>query len=199
MIDYENLRSTVAQGLKKYLGCPVIRSNQNAEPPPFPYLSYTVTTLMSENNGTYGEYEDGIARKPVTSRWSITALSDDNIESVTLANKAREWLDYVGTVQLNANNVIVQSVGSVTNRDNILSTDYECRNGFDVVFWMFDEVKEPETGTIETIFFNEDYGKHLENRLDGVTPEITTTEYWTSQNQEDEELAQLLGDRLDGV
>ena len=194
MIDYENLRSTVVQGLKKYLRCPVIRSNQNAEPPPYPYLSYTVTLLMSENNGTYGKYDDGIARKPVTSRWSITALSDDNIESVTLANKARAWLDYVGTEYLNDNDVIVQSVGSVTNRDNVLTTEYEYRNGFDAVFWLYDEVEEPETEQIESISYVEDYGKYLENRLDGVT----SNQHWTSQTQEDEEAKQLLSDRLNG-
>lgn len=141
MVDYENMRTTVATGLRNYLGCPVIRSNQNAEAPNFPYVSYTVTTLMSENKGTYGKYDDGVARKPVTSIWSITAVSDDNIESVTLANKAREWLDYVGTVYLSDNDVIVQSVGTVTNRDNVLTVEYEYRNGFDVVFWMYDVIQ----------------------------------------------------------
>lgn len=33
MIDNENLRLTVVKGLKDYLDVPVIRSNQNAEPP----------------------------------------------------------------------------------------------------------------------------------------------------------------------
>ena len=195
MVNYENLRSTVVKGLRAYLGCPVIRNNQNAEPPPYPYLSYTVTTLMSENKGTYGKYDDGFARKPVISIWSITAQSDDNIESVTLANKAREWLDYVGTVALNDNEVIVQSVGAVTNRDNVLSVEYEYKNGFDVSFWLYDEIQEPETETIEIIEFGEDWGKRLENRLDGVAQK----EYWISQTQEDEALAALLEKRLNGV
>lgn len=147
MIDYENLRKTVVKGLKEYLKCPIIRSNQNAEPPKYPYLSYTIITPMSENNGTYGEYGDGKARKSVTQTWSITVQSDDNDESLNLANKAKEWLDYVGTTFLNDNNVVVQSVSNVSNRDNIISIEYEYKNGFDVFFNVFDEV----TSNIETV------------------------------------------------
>lgn len=177
MIDYENMRETVVKGLKKYLNCPVTRSNQNAEPPRYPYVSYTVTMLMSENKGTYGEYKDGISRKGVTTTWSITAQSNDNSESVALANKAREWLDYVGTKYLNDNGVIVQSVTSVSNRDNVLTYEYEYKNGFDCVFWGFDEVIR-EVETIEGIYLNEtefeeyddleDLSLRLEERLDGV-------------------------------
>ena len=140
MIDYDKMRTAVAKGLKEYLGCPVIRSNQNQTPPPYPYLSYTITTLMRENNGTYGEYEDGTHRKPFGQTWSITALSDDNSESVALACKAREWLDHFGTTYLSDNDVIVESVGSVTNRDNFLTTQYEYRNGFDCFFVLFDAI-----------------------------------------------------------
>lgn len=191
------MRITVAKGLKKYLGCPVIKGNQNAEPPPYPYVSYNVTTLMSENNGTYGEYDDGYVRKPVTTTWSITAQSDDNSESVTLANKAREWLDYVGTLYLNDNNVIVQSVGNVTNRDNVLTVGYEYKNGFDAVFWLFDEIKAPEIETIEIMAFGEDVNKRLENRLDGVAH----NEFGLTQTQGDDadDLAAILENRLNGA
>ena len=177
MIEYDKLRSTVVKGLKEYLKCPVVRSNQNAEPPPYPYVSYTITRLLSENNGTYGEYADEMERKPFTQTWSISALSADNTESVTLATKAREWLDRVGTIFLNDNGVIVQTIGSITNRDNFLTTDYEYRNGFDVVFWLFDTIKRNDTDTIETIKIEkeeikredtETINKLLEDRLDGV-------------------------------
>ena len=141
MIDYDNMRAIVCKGLKEYLNCPVIRSNQNETPPPYPFISYTVTRPMSENKGTYGVYEDGVKRKPVNQTWSITALSDDNSESVALAVKAREWLDCFGTTYLSDNGVIVQSVGGVTNRDNFLTTGYEDRIGFDCFFWLFDTIE----------------------------------------------------------
>jgi hypothetical protein len=178
MIDVENLQRTVVKGLKEYLGCPVIRSNQNVEPPAYPYVSFTIITLASENKGTYSVYDDDIDRKSVTQTWSITAQAADNSESVNLAYKAREWLDHFGTVHLNDNDVIVQSVTSITNRDNVLTVGYEYKNGFDVTFWLMDEVAAPEyAGYIETVDFNgehfvggdsvDELNEQLEKRLTG--------------------------------
>ena len=152
MIDNENLRLNVVKGLKDYLQVPVIRANQNAEPPEYPYLTYNVTTLKSENNGTYGEYDDGIDRKPTTQTWSISAMSDNESEALTLAEKAHDWLDHIGRVPLSDNHIIIQSVTNVTSRDSILTIEYEYKKGFDVVFWLFDEIKNPIDiiGAIET-------------------------------------------------
>ena len=152
MIDYEHIRKVVASGLKKYLNCPVIRSNQNKEPPAYPFISYTITTLAGENKGTYGECADGTQFKTVPQIWSITSNSNDNSESVMLISKAREWLDNIGTVYLNDNGVVCQSVGSITNRDNILTVEYEYRNGFDVVFAIADVISgdKIDNGEIET-------------------------------------------------
>lgn len=197
MIDYEKMRVTVVKGLRAYLDCPVIRSNQTAELPPYPYISYTVTTLMSANRGTYGEWDDGIARKQVTTTWSITALSDDNAESVALAMKAREWLELVGQTYLNDNKVIVQSVGAITNRDNILTYGYEYRNGFDCVFWCHDEVKMPETEEIKEVVLGDDINDRLEARLDGVERYAVTGNQ--KQTSESDALNDELGKRLNGA
>ena len=174
MIDYDKMRGTIAKGLKKYLGCPVIKSNSNGELPEYPYVVYTITTPIGENKGTYSEYEDGTKRKPHTQTWSITVLSDDETECMLLAIKAREWFDEIGTIYLNDNDVIVQSVGSIGNRDNFITVDYEHRNGFDVVFWLFNtiEVTEETTEYIETVDIRDASAetqfttKEL-NRLDG--------------------------------
>ena len=156
MIDNENLRLKVVKGLKDYLQVPVIRGNQNAEPPPYPYIAFTVTTLSSENKGTYGEYDDGIDRKPTTQTWSISALSDNENEALTLAGKAHDWLDHIGRTYLSDNHIIIQSVTSVTSRDNVLTIEYEYKKGFDVVFWLYDEIENPIDiiGTIETAQIN---------------------------------------------
>lgn len=181
MVDIESLRAVVAKGLKEYVGCPFIRSNQNAEPPDYPYGVYTITTVASENNGTYGEWEDGIARKGVNTVWSITVRSDDSIESVTLANKAREWLEYVGTMHLNDNGVIVQAVTSITNRDNVLVSDYEYANGFDCFFWCYDTIELSNVEVIESVVLNdevitaEDYENiiaDLNRRLDAANADL---------------------------
>lgn len=140
MLNTGKQRTIVTSGLKKYLGCNVVRTNQTAEIPKFPYLGYNIITLASENRGTYGEYADGKARKPVLQTYSYTAHSDNYEEAVELANKARSWLDYVGTQYLNDNDVIVQSVGNVTDRSNLLTQEYDYAYGFDCFFWMYDEI-----------------------------------------------------------
>ena len=149
MLNTEKQREVVASGLKKYLGCSVIRTNQTMQMPDFPYLGYNITTLATENNGTFGVYEDGKARKPVLQTWSFTARSDDYTEAVEIANNARTWLDYVGTQYLNDNEVIVESVGVATDRSNLLTSDYVYAFGFDCQFWMYDEIEQPETEYIE--------------------------------------------------
>ena len=156
LIDIDKLKQVVVSGLKEYLGCTVIRTNQNAEPPAYPYVSYTITTLASANNGTYEEYTDGTTRKQLKQTWSITAQSNNESESVNLALKAREWLDYAGRVYLKDNGVTVQSVTNVTNRDNILTVEYEYKNGFDVVFYLFDETENNinKSGIVETVELN---------------------------------------------
>lgn len=179
MIDFEKHREIVAKGLKKYLGCPVIQSNQNAKLPKYPFVSYTITTLMNENGGTYGVYEDGAERKPFTQIWSISALSDKSDESLSLACKAREWLDRAGNTYLTDNGVIVQSVGSITNRDNVLSVEYEYRNGFDVAFVLFD--------TIEGMADTDEYIDTAD--IGGINVKTPPT---------DEELFNKLAKRLDG-
>ena len=157
MIDYENIRRIIVKGLRDYLGCPVIRSNQNADPPSYPYCSFTVITPMSENKGTWQEHGDGVDRKATTQTWSLTFLSNNDSEAIALANKANDWFDRVGTTYLDDCNVIVQSVGSISNRDNFLTIEYEYRKGFDVVFWLYDEIgADPEiAGWIEQATINQ--------------------------------------------
>lgn len=157
MIDYEKQRKVVAEGLNAYLKIPVIQSNQNAPLPEYPFISYTITTLMSENNGTYSVYDDETEVKGVTQTWSISALSDKNDESVMYANKAREWLDNIGATYLSDNDVIVQTIGGITNRDNVITAEYEYKNGFDVVFQLYDTLEtDPElTSWIEEATINE--------------------------------------------
>lgn len=177
MLKTDNIRSTVVKNLKEYLGCQIIRSNQTGKMPAFPFGRYTITTPMTENNGTYGEYEDNIARKPVKQIWSLTFESDKFEEALNLANKARSWMDYAGTTILNDNDVIVEKVGAVGDRGNLLTVDYEHMYGFDVTFWAYDEIEMPEAEVIEKVDLNgidvetpitaEELNERLEKRLDG--------------------------------
>lgn len=180
MIDLDTIRAAIVKGLRSYLDIPVIRSNQTGDPPSYPYLSYSIMNLTSANNGTWGKYDDGKDRKPITQTWSLTVQSDNALEATSLTMKAHEWLDHVGTVCLNDSGVIVQSLSDISNRDNMITIEYEYRNGFDVVFWLLNSVENPigESGYIDEVTINDvPYKKQydidelnalLEKRLDGV-------------------------------
>lgn len=152
MIDIENARKVISSGLKKYLSCEIIRGNQTADMPKYPYGTYNIINLTNVNKGTYAEWEDGINRKPFVATFSLTFHSDKYSEAVQLANMAHEWLEQVGTVYLNDNDVIIQSVGSITDRSNLLTTEYEYTYGFDCFVWLYDEIQadKAETGVIES-------------------------------------------------
>lgn len=213
MLDYKTTRLAIAKGLSKHLRCSVIRSNQNFEPPQMPYCAYTITTLMSQNNGTYGEYDDGTRRKPYRQIWSISVLSEDDEESVTLAMKAKNWFEVVGRTYLSDNDVIVQSVGGITNRDNVLSTGYQYRKGFDLSLYFMDLIEADDTeDVVETVIMQEerydnaseeDLIERLEKRLDGETVPVVedTTKLNTIEIHQDnlDDLLEQLEKRLDGV
>ena len=140
MIPYKELTTIVPTGLREHLGIPVIQGNQMAPAPAYPYSTYNVTTIAGENNGTWQQHPDGKDRKLVRSVWSFSSLSNDWDESVANAIKAREWFEHIGRAWLSERGITVQSVTQVTNRDNILTVEYERKNGFDVVFYVYDEV-----------------------------------------------------------
>ena len=105
----------------------------------------------------WGEYADGYNRKPFTQVWSITIQSDNSEQAMNLCIKARDWLDRVGKTYLNDNGVIVQSVGAINNRDNLITIEYEYRMGFDCTMWFLNvlDSSTEETGRIETVEFNQ--------------------------------------------
>ncbi len=158
MIDFRGNEILIVNGLQKELDCPVIRANQTAPIPSYPYVSYTLITPISANNGTWGNYNDAVDRIPVTQTWSFTVQSNDMTESMTMAIKACNWFQHVGRTYLEDNNLIVQQIGDITSRDSLLTIGYEYRNGFDVVFWLLDEVKSTieSIGTIDEVVLNND-------------------------------------------
>ena len=177
MVNTDNICTTVVKGLRELLKCPVIRRNQNAPMPDYPYVGYTITTPMTANKGTYQEHDDGVARKAVKQIWSITAFSDKFDEALSLANMAHAWLDYAGTTALNDKGVIVEAVGNIADRSNLITVDYQHSYGFDCTFWTYDEIEMPDVGVIEAVEFGgntietpptvEELNEQLEKRLEG--------------------------------
>ncbi len=156
MIDFERVRKVIVKALKEYLGCEVVLANQTAPIPEYPYVSFSITTPIVANRGTWGRCDDDMDRKQIEQIWSITVQSDKSGESAQLCLKAYDWLDHIGTLFLNDNKIVVQRLENITNRDNLLSVGYEYRNGFDVVFSLMDEISvdELDEGEIETIIIN---------------------------------------------
>ncbi len=178
MIEIRQNEIVIVDRLKEHLGVEVVMANQSSPLPPYPYVSYTVTTLMKANNGTWSEYEDGTKRKEVQQIWSFTIQADNDTESKVLAIKAHNYFDETGTLHLNDKGIVVQHLEDISNRDNFLTTGYEYRNGFDVTLAFMNEVipEESSGDIIVGISFGNEIAVDrtidrlndlLEQRLDG--------------------------------
>lgn len=162
MIDHRNNEIIIVEGLKSYLRddmrtCEVIRQNQVSKIPPYPYCSYTVTTPMAEHGGGYSQDKSGALYKTVLQTWSFTFQSDDQDEALEFAMKAVDFFTADGRMLLSDNNIVVRRVRSITTRDNLLTNQFEYRNGFDVTFGILSKIDLPEQAkqTIETNEFKE--------------------------------------------
>lgn len=158
MIDARAIEKIVVDGLKVYVSttdkpCEVVRANQTGPVPPYPYVAYTITTLAQSRSGTFSVAPDGTRFREFTQTWSFTVQSDDADECANVALKAWDWFMKVGCVYLSDNMVVVQNVGNINNRDNLITIEYEYRSGFDVAFNLLNTVTMSEAeigGYIET-------------------------------------------------
>lgn len=153
LIDQLKINETVITGLELELNCPVIFANQTAPAPLYPYCSFTITNLMNENGGTYGLHKDEIYRKEITQTWSFTIQSNDDDEAMHLALKAYDFFALKGKLVLSDGGVAVQSVSQISNRDNLITIEYEHRYGFDVKLSLCNAVSA-DFGEIKEVNFN---------------------------------------------
>lgn len=158
MIDYRAIETLIVDGLTAHLtskgyNCPVIMANQTSPTPDYPYIAYTVTVPVAANMKGYSIAADGTRYKPIAQTWSFTAQSDDDVEAVNVAMEAYDWFALAGNTYLSDNNIIAQRVGNISNRDNLISIEYEYRQGFDVEFLLMHTLDSAEcetAGFIET-------------------------------------------------
>jgi hypothetical protein len=162
MVNLSTIRHVITSAIEKHTEKPVIRTNQDATPPEYPFISYTITTLMRANNGTYGLFieddENGASkkyyRKEFQQVWSFTACAADDITSKELALQLYDFLDKIGKIELAENGVVIQRIENITNRDSLLTNGYEYRNGFDVFFAFMNEIEEENTDEIDDVQLN---------------------------------------------
>jgi hypothetical protein len=214
VIEVRQIEFDVAEGLKAHLECEVARANQNSPIPAYPYVSYTITTLMRANNGTWVECEDGTKHKEVQQIWSFTVQADNDTESKVLAIDAHNYFDEIGTIYLNDKGIVVQLLGDITNRDNFLTTGYEYRNGFDVTFAFVDEISESNEIIESVVLYDEieetevernieDLNEMLEERLDGDSVTISSLKENVKQaisvlDDIEEAIEEISDEELDG-
>ena len=153
MFDMRDNEITIVDGLKAYLSteekpCELVRANQTGPIPAYPYGAYTVTTPAQYRGGTFSIAEDGTRYKSVLQIWSFTFQSDDYDECMNIALRAYDWFQLAGLTYLNDHDITVRGVGNINNRDNLITIEYEHRNGFDVTFGLLHTigVTEEELG-----------------------------------------------------
>lgn len=158
MINYRQNELTVTNGLQDWLAskgfkCPVIMANQTAPTPEGDYMSYTVTSPVVSDAAHYSVAEDGTRYKSMDQIWSFTVQSADDIRAINIALLAYDWFALTGNTYLSDNGIIALNVGNITNRDNLISIEYEYRRGFDVTLSLLHTLDKADcetAGIIET-------------------------------------------------
>lgn len=164
-MTFEQARNAIVSGLEAHIGHQVNLSEQIADVPEYPYCYYSVLAPRISRN-FFGlrevlDTEDGatlMRSEPVMATMSFTFCSmnrangDEYVlgedEALALAEKA------YGFFLLNAHNiptefgdVVINDVGTVTNRTGFLVEDSVRRYGFDVKF-AYIRTDEMPTSTI---------------------------------------------------
>lgn len=161
MLDLPTLRTAVVSGLNAYLGVLVVVAEQARKRPSYPFLTlnisgpfnpegmhHTVTASKVASQDPGFEFDvEYTAEAQVTLSLSINAYSKSFDECHELAIKAHSWFSFVGHQVLKDSGLVVVSVGSVGERDSLIITDYERRNGFDVTLRAVHQMMR----TVETI------------------------------------------------
>lgn len=162
MIDARGIEKIVVDGLKAYVStpdkpCEVVRANQTGPVPPYPYIAYTITTPVQSRSGTFSVAADGTHYMAYMQTWSFTVQSNDADECLQTVLRAYDWLRLAGVVYLHDNGITVRNIGNINNRDNLITIEYEYRNGFDVTFRLMHTVNltdDQSGGYVDRVQFN---------------------------------------------
>jgi len=145
-------REAIWERLQAHIGCSVVLSDGTAEMPDVPYCYYSVLAPRITNRA-FGlieveETPEGFIRRrsePVSATMSFTFCSRNREvpggyiygedEALALSEKAHGFfLLNSRSIAADHGDIVIQNVGSVTNRSDFLVTDTIRRYGFDVRF-----------------------------------------------------------------
>ncbi|WP_422659114.1 phage neck terminator protein [Paenibacillus sp. EC2-1] len=154
MIPFEEIRKVMIEGLSSAVGVPVIEISGTGDVPAYPFLSYDFTDEGSPHGHMAVTVENNKTIHSGTVALSVTfqSYAKTRLESVNLANRARDWFETTGHRILKENvNVVVVDVGATTNTDIQLGTEWERRNGFEVECRTVNIIEEEYT-PIESVY-----------------------------------------------
>lgn len=137
--------------LKTGKSCPIIRGNVTTKIPPYPYISFNITSPTLPHGGTNGRLGTGTYAEWLEQMWSFTVHAGGSHEATEIAGKVWDWFRQTGIAYLDDHEIAVRWVGGVNCRDNFISNQYESRQGFDVKLGLVNiiEYDEPIIDTAE--------------------------------------------------
>lgn len=169
-MELQAIRNKVVELLHDYTKVPVVMLDQIPDKPGYPFISYKFivayntggqrgieeTNFIPSSDARF-EYdtEETLHLQPQMTL-SITAYSDNELESSDLAQKAHDWFKHAGYYDLADANVTVVSTEAFGNRNTLIVDDYERRTGFDAILRTTDKVKR-KIETIETLNISKNY------------------------------------------
>lgn len=140
MIDYAAVRSAIVRSLAAALGIPVIMGDQTGEMPPYPFVTYKMTSPhLAPAHGVESveNVDRGIRRtqeKQVEIVFSFTVHSANADEAYQRCYALIEYFDFAGRDTLRGAGITVVEVTNAQNRDVFLTVEYERRVGCDMRF-----------------------------------------------------------------
>ena len=157
MIDFRETEIFIVEGLRSVVStatkpCEIVRMNQTGPVPPYPYIAYNVDSTSSDG-GTYSKADDGSWYHTISHLWSFTVQSDDPNEAMTIALKAWDWFTWASYVYFADRGIVIESVGDINNRDNLITIEYEHRRGFDVTVNVINKIVIDDAEHIATATF----------------------------------------------
>lgn len=141
MINYAAVRSAIVRPLAAYLGVPIVLSDQTGDTPPYPFVTYNLTSpyLETSAHGSESVTQEGSGikraqQKHVELVFSFTAHAKEDSDAYQLCYQIIEYFDFLGRDALRDSGIVVVEMTNAQNRDVFLTIEYERRVGCDVRF-----------------------------------------------------------------
>lgn len=135
MREYNDL---ICAGITAELGCQVVKSNITDHVPAYPFVSFTITGIRTRQR-TYADAE--MPYVPASVTYSFTVQSNDDYEALALAMRLHDWFEETGRMYLKDNGMVFTDIGQISERDNMITLEYEHRKGFDCVLNLMNYVE----------------------------------------------------------